>query len=89
MRKKIGVTFILFVLLGTMAMPMVIAADSDKTIIKEMVQAPAEYSVSLMPDDYLMHWAERYYTNYDDYPRHVWSDYRFYRLGMPNGQEFV
>ena len=87
MRNKIGVAFILFVLLGIIAMPLVGVADSDKAIIKEMVQAPADYSVSLLPEDYLMHWAERYNDNTNDFPRHQWFDWRLYRLSIQNGPE--
>ena len=85
MRNRITVTLLLLILLATMAMPLVGAAEGDKAVIKEMVQAPSDYSVSLMPWQYLMHYAERYYDNTNDFPRHEWFDYRFYRLSMPRG----
>ena len=85
MRKRISVVFILSLLIGAMAMPLAVAVDNDKNIIKEMVQAPADYSVSLNWWDYLMHWGLRYYYNYEDFPRHEWNDWRFYRL-TPMGE---
>ena len=79
MRKRIGVASLLILLLCSIAVPLVGNADSKKAIIKEMVQSPADYSVSLMPGDYQL-WVFRYYFNFEDYPRQAWFDGRLYRL---------
>ncbi len=49
MRNKIGVTLLISLMLSLSFMPLVVAADDGKSIIKEMVQAPADYSVSTNP----------------------------------------
>ena len=45
MRTKIGVTLLISLLLSMLFMPLAVAADGGKSIIKEMVQSPAYYSV--------------------------------------------
>ena len=79
MRGKIGVAILVSLLLSMLLVPVSIGSEGDKAVIKEMVQAPADYSVSLVPGDYLIT-GDRYYRNVDDYPRNMLTGYRLYRL---------
>ena len=80
MKSKIIVTLLISLLLSMLLIPVPIGANDGKSILKEMVQAPSDYSVGLMPGDYLMNWGYRYYLNIGDYPRQNWFDGRLNRL---------
>ena len=45
MKYKIVAILMLSLMLSMLLMPLAVAADDGKSIIKEMVQAPADYSV--------------------------------------------
>ena len=82
MKHNISIVLILsLLLLSLLVVPVAGATDGDKALVKDMVQSPADHSVSLTPYDYLMHWADRYHFNAQDYLRHSWTDLRFYRIG--------
>ena len=82
MRSKLCMSVILLVLIGSLAMPLTGAADSGKAVIKQMVQSPEDYSVALMPWDYLIP-GDRYYRDIGDFPRNMWTGFRLYRLMPP------
>ena len=69
-------------MISMLFMPIAVTADDGKSIIKEMVQAPADYDVSLNPWDYkIIHlWGRG--VGYDIYDR-IWvyyPDWVFFRL---------
>ena len=54
MKHKISAILILSLILSMLLMPLAVSADNGKSIIKNMVQAPADYSVGINPDDYII-----------------------------------
>ena len=52
MKHKISAILMLSLMLSMILMPMAVSADNGKSIIKNMVQAPTDYSVGLEPGDY-------------------------------------
>ena len=83
MKFKISVSLLVSLLFMMLLIPVSIGADDGKSILKEMVQAPEDYSVGFWPDEYLMHWGLRYFFNPFEYPRQSWFDGRYYRLISP------
>jgi len=60
MMGKIGVTLLISLLLMILFIPLAVAADDGKSIIKEMVQAPADYSVSISAPPYAIFEIDRF-----------------------------
>ena len=48
MEYRISAVLLVSLMLSMLFMPLAVAADDGKSIIKEMVQAPADYSVGII-----------------------------------------
>ena len=83
MKNKIGMTILLsLLLLSLLVVPVAGAADGVKALVKEMVQAPGEYSVGLNYFDYyteLMRWED---GGWQYMLRNLMTDFRLFRLGV-------
>ena len=87
MKHRIGAFLMLSLMLSMLFIPLAVSADDGKSIIKGMVQAPADYSVGINHYDYVI-WAllGRGYLNYwDAYHRYAvyMPDWVFWRLPSP------
>ncbi|GAG46756.1 unnamed protein product [marine sediment metagenome] len=60
MKYRIGISLTLFLLISMLFMPLAVSADDGKSIIKEMVQAPADYSVGLIISPYAIFEIDRF-----------------------------
>ena len=54
MKYKLSVVMLLSLMLSMLFMPIVVAADDGKAVVKEMVQAPADYGVGLTLSPYIL-----------------------------------
>jgi hypothetical protein len=74
MKYKISAVLMLSLMLSMLFMPLAVAADDGKSIIKGMVQAPGDYSVGLItPSKYAIHELDR-----DLSPGYYMSRYNMY-----------
>ena len=63
MKHRISVALVLSLMLSMLFMPLAVSADDDKSIVKEMVQAPGDYSVGgLTSYIYGIEELDRYYN---------------------------
>ena len=72
MKHRISAVLMLSLMLSMLFMPLAVSADDGKSIIKEMVQTPADYSIGLDQNDYaIVDLYGRYYldNNWDTYSR--------------------
>ena len=87
MKYKISAVLLSSLMLSVLLMPVAFAADDGKSIIKGMVQAPADYSVSGIPaNPYIIldmnrHWAIPGYIDIADRQDVYWPNWVFLRLG--------
>ena len=86
MKHRIIAVMLLSLMLSMLFMPLAVIADDSKSIIKGMVQAPADYSVGFTKFDYgFLHLYGRYHLGgyLDAYDR-VWVywplEWVFWRL---------
>ena len=54
MKQKITAILMLSLMLSMIFMPLSVSANDGKSIVKEMVQAPTDYSVGINPDNYII-----------------------------------
>ena len=84
MKHNISIIFILSLLmLSLLVVPVAGAADGDKTLVKEMVQAPADYSVDLGIYDYYHDLLRFLDDAASDFFRQWYTNWRLYRLILP------
>ena len=79
MKKRIGVTILLsLLLLSLLVVPSAVAAEGDKSLIKDMVQSPADYSVNHGPvSDFIRLYSTPYWRvlmwSFDRLPVPCWD----------------
>ena len=88
MKYRISVVLLLSLMLSMLFIPMAVAADDGKSIIKEMVQSPADYCVGngfLSPYTFLELLGRGSLGYYHAYDRAFMSipDWFFWRLLAP------
>ena len=82
MKYRISVVLLLSLMLSMLFMPMVVAADDGKSIIKGMVQAPADYSVGIS-SEYIFWELDRDWPPSKGYAMsryYLYSPWAFWRL---------
>ena len=89
MKSKISAVLMLSLMLSMIFMPLTVAADGGKSIVKEMVQAPVDYSFVFIPSDYTFNGAllgrllqPGYYDIYDRMYVYSPADLVFLRLSL-------
>lgn len=82
MKHKISAILMLSLMLSMTFMPMAVSADDGKSIIKDMVQAPSDYSVGITIWDYIFDdfWGRGYLGYMDAYDRAWYPPWKFFRL---------
>ena len=80
MRSKIGVALLSLLLLSVLAVPMAGAVDNGKSIIKEMVQAPTDYSVGMGGPFHIMELDRQWSHSYMMFRHFMYSPGAFHRL---------
>jgi hypothetical protein len=81
MKHKISAILMLSLMLSMLLMPMAVSADTGKSIIKEMVQAPTDYSVGGGGSPYYIPGLERMVqTGYEMSRFFVYNQWVFVRI---------
>ena len=89
MKYRIITVMLLSLMISMLFMPLAVAADDSKSILKEMVQAPADYSVGSMFNPYVFWdlWGRGFLGGYDDTYDRIgvyYPDWVFWRLYLPD-----
>ena len=90
MKHRISVILILSLMLSMLFIPLAVSAQEGKSIIKDMVQAPADYIVGFDQWKYgIVNLWDRYFMGYNDSYNRInvyYPDWVFWRLSIVPGK---